>query len=219
VTVARIVHIVDDDESFRQATARLLRSAGYTVAEYQTADDLLDELPTGPDPACLLLDVRMPNLSGPELQQRLEDLGFELPIVFLTGFGDIPTSVRAIKHGAEDFLTKPVDEKDLFDAIERAMARSQQARAVQRRLSELQLLYDKLTPREREVLEHVVLGRQSKQIAFDLGTTVRTVKAHRMHIMQKLNAKSVIELVSMARTLGILPMQASPTSAEAVRGQ
>jgi RNA polymerase sigma factor (sigma-70 family) len=202
--MTKIVHIVDDDASFREAIARLLRTAGYIVSEHQTADDLLERLPDGADPVCLLVDVRMPNLRGPELQERLSGLGLALPIIFLTGYGDIPTTVRAMKHGAEDFLTKPVNEDELFDAIERAMARQRRALSRRDRLGTLQQLVEKLTPRERQVFEEVAHGRQNKQIAFDLGTTVGTIKAHRQRVMEKLNAKSVIELVSIARSLAIL---------------
>lgn len=210
IAMTKIVHIVDDDASFREAIARLLRTAGYIVSEHQTADDLLGRLPDGADPVCLLVDVRMPNLSGPELQERLSGLGLALPIIFLTGYGDIPTTVRAMKHGAEDFLTKPVNEDELFDAIERAIARQRRAISRRDRLGTLQQLVEKLTPREREVFEGVAHGRQNKQIAFDLGTTVRTIKAHRQRVMEKLNAKSVIELVSIARSLAILRDDALP---------
>jgi FixJ family two-component response regulator len=203
--MTKVVHVVDDDGSFRQATARLLRTAGYIVVEHETADALLTDLPDGADPGCLLLDVSMPGLSGLELQEKLRAARGALPIVFLTGHGDIPMSVRAIKLGAEDFLIKPVGEEQLFDAIERAIARHTRTRAQQARLEELHLLVGKLTPREREVFEQVVRGRQNKQIAFDLGTTARTIKAHRQRVMQKLGAKSLIELVSIARTVGSLP--------------
>jgi len=202
--MSKVVHIVDDDESFRVATARLLRTAGYVVCEHETADALLCHPPVGVDPTCLLLDVSMPGLSGLELQEKLAVTEGALPIVFLTGHGDIPMSVHAMKLGAEDFLTKPVGERQLFEAIERAIARHTRTRVRQDRMEALHLLVGKLTPREREVFEQVARGRQNKQIAFDLGTSVRTIKAHRQRVMEKLGAKSVIELVSIARTLGVL---------------
>lgn len=212
--MTKIVHIVDDDDSFRAATARLLKAAGYVVCEHATAEALLSELPDGADSTCLLLDVSMPGLSGLELQERIAATrgARALPIVFLTGHGDIPTSVRAIKSGAEDFLTKPVGERQLFDAIERAIARHMQARVAMDRLEALHLLVGKLTPRESQVFEQVAHGRQNKQIAFDLGTTVRTIKAHRRRVMEKLGAKSLIELVSIARTVGVIADDEPPSN-------
>ena len=204
IKMAKVVHIVDDDDSFRAATARLLRTAGYAVYEHETGDSLLAHLPIEPDPTCLLLDVSMPGITGLELQEKLAATAAGLPIVFLTGHGDIPTSVRAIKLGAEDFLTKPVAEQQLYDAIERAIARHMQARIARDRLEGLHLLVAKLTPRESQVFEQVAHGRQNKQIAFDLGTTIRTIKAHRQRVMEKLGVKSLIELVSIARTVGVL---------------
>jgi FixJ family two-component response regulator len=203
--MSNTVHIVDDDASFREATARLLRTAGFDVVEYASADQILERLPRDAEPACLLLDVRMPRVTGPQLQDQLMELGFTVPVVFLTGYGDIPMTVRAMKRGAEDFLTKPVDAEQLFDAIERAMARHRTTMAQHSRMEALQVRTDKLTPREREVFEHVAKGRQNKQIAFELGTTVRTIKAHRHRVMEKLDAMSLIELVSIARALGVLP--------------
>jgi FixJ family two-component response regulator len=201
--MASLIHIVDDDASFRTATARLLRTAGYDVVEYETAEHLLQLGDHGSEAACVLLDVRMPGVTGPELQERLLVLGSALPIVFLTGYGDIPMTVRAMKLGAEDFLTKPVDADRLFEAIERALAQYRKSRVRHDQIDALHRLIDKLTPREKEVFEHVAKGRQNKQIAYDLGATVRTIKAHRQHVMEKLHAKSVIELVSIARDLGI----------------
>lgn len=201
----KVVHIVDDDGSFRATTARLLGTAGYDVIQHETAEDLLRKLTPASAPTCLLLDVRMPGVSGPELQERLIELGASIPVIFLTGYGDIPTTVRAMKHGAEDFLTKPVEAKHLFDSIERAIARHLFTMSEHDRLTALNLLVGTLTPREKEVFGEVVRGRQNKQIAFDLGTTIRTIKAHRQRVMMKLNARSVLDLVSIARTLGLLP--------------
>jgi RNA polymerase sigma factor (sigma-70 family) len=199
-----VVHVVDDDSSFRTAISRLLRAAGYEVVAYQSAAQLLERLPDEGEPNCILLDVRIPGLSGPELQGRLAALGSTLPIVFLTGHGDISTSVQTIKAGAEDFLTKPVSKDKLIDAIERAMTRHRAAREQHVQINSLRSLVAKLTPREREVFELVVRGKMNKQIAFDLGTTERTIKAHRQKVMEKVGAQSLAELVSIAERLGIL---------------
>lgn len=198
-----IVHVVDDDPSFRTAIARLLRASGYEVALYASAVQLL-EMPPNAAPGCVLLDVRMPGVSGPELQRRLAELGSTLPIVFLTGHGDIPMSVRAIKAGAEDFLSKPVPRATLLDAIERALARHRATQELHDRLNTLRNLLATLTPREAEVFALVVRGNRNKQIAHALGTTERTIKAHRQKVMQKLQARSLAELVTIAENLGPL---------------
>jgi FixJ family two-component response regulator len=200
-TLASVIHIVDDDESFRTALARLLRRAGYDVVTYASADDLLRLPPSSDDLCCILLDVQMPGLDGPELQDRLLTLGWAVPIVFLTGHGDIPLSVRAIKAGAEDFLTKPVETDKLLEVLDRALVRHQLARQESARFGALQCRIKVLTQREREVFDQVVRGRMNKQIAHDLGVTERTVKAHRHNIMEKTGALSVAELVSMAERL------------------
>jgi RNA polymerase sigma factor (sigma-70 family) len=207
MTDAPVIHIVDDDESFRTAVARLLRVSGYQVALYDSAHRLLEK-PPGTAPGCILLDVRMPGLSGPELQARLVAAGNPLPIVFLTGHGDIPTSVRAIKAGAEDFLSKPVPKKTLIDAIQRALARSEEAREQSLRLGALRALVASLTPRESQVFALVVRGKLNKQIAHELGTSERTIKAHRHAIMQKLKVASLAEAVSIAERLGLLALAA-----------
>ena len=199
-----IVHVVDDDASFRTAISRLLRAVGYEVAVYESAQHLLDRLPIENRLGCILLDVQIPGLSGPELQERLTELGSALPVVFLTGHGDIPTSVRAIKGGAEDFLTKPVPKDKLLDAIERSLARYETARARDEQLSSLRALVATLTRRERQVFELVVRGRMNKQIAHELGTAERTIKAHRQRVMTKLRAQSLAEIVAIAERLGIL---------------
>jgi RNA polymerase sigma factor (sigma-70 family) len=201
--LATLVHVVDDDASFRTAISRLLRASGYEVQAYESAHELLTRLPREELPSCILLDVEIPGLSGPELQARLAEIGSTLPIVFLTGHGDIPTSVRAIKAGAEDFLTKPVSRQKLLDAIERAMAKYRITRDREDRLKVLGSLLARLTPRERQVLDLVVRGRMNKQIAFELGMTERTVKAHRHNIMMKMQVRTLAELVSMAERLGI----------------
>jgi FixJ family two-component response regulator len=199
-----VIHLVDDDVSFRRAISRLLHAFGFEVAAYGSARELLDHLAQPTEPSCILLDVQIPGLTGPELQDRLIALGYELPVIFLTGHGDIPTSVQAIKAGAEDFLTKPVPSEVLYKAIVRALARHRLLLEQKQRLKSLQDLVCALTPREREVFELVVQGRLNKQIAFQLGATERTIKAHRHKIMEKVRAGSLAELVVIAERLGIL---------------
>jgi FixJ family two-component response regulator len=204
VKLPGLIHVVDDDASFRTAMERRLKLAGYEVNTYASGQDLLDLLPDSERPACILLDVQIPGLSGPELQARLLELGSTLPIVFLTGHADTPTTVRAIKAGAEDFLTKPVSSEELIDAIERAMARQEAVRSQHRKLDLLRGLVASLTPRERQVFDLIVRGKINKQIAFELGTTERTVKAHRHQVMEKMEVHSFAELVSVAERLGML---------------
>lgn len=197
-----LVHVVDDDASFRTAIERRLTLAGYHVATYPSAQQLLESLPDESKPGCILLDVQIPGLGGLEFQGRLNALGSTLPIVFLTGFADTATTVRAIKAGAEDFLTKPVESEQLLGAIERALARHAVLRGERRRLQEVSTLAAGLTARERQVFALVVRGKLNKQIAFDLGTTERTIKAHRHQVMEKMKAQSLAELVRIAERLG-----------------
>ena len=198
------IHIVDDDDSFRTAMERRLKLSGYQVATYPSALQLLDRLPDENEPSCILLDVRIPGMSGPELQGRLNELGSTLPIVFLTGHADTPTAVRTIKAGAEDFLTKPVESEQLIGAIERALARQASRRGEWHRLEEMRGLVAALTSRERQVFGLVVRGRLNKQIAHELGATERTIKAHRHQVMEKTKVQSLAELVSIAERLGLL---------------
>lgn len=198
-----VIHVVDDDESFRNAVARLLRAAGYQVALYESGDHLLAN-PLGNGPGCILLDMRMSGLSGLDLQDRLSKLHSILPIVFLTGYGSIPMSVQAIKAGAEDFLPKPVSKATLLEAVERALIRYQERRQQRDRLDELRALVSALTQREREVFALVVRGKLNKQIAHELGTSERTIKAHRHVVMEKLKVHSLAEAVSIAERLGLL---------------
>ena len=202
--MARTVYVVDDDASFRAAVERRLKKAGYIVATYPSAQQLLDNLPDEEQPGCILLDVRIPDLSGPELQDRLAQVGSTLPIVFLTGYTDVPTTVRTIKAGAEDFLTKPVSSEQLLRAIEQAIARHEVSRGVKHKLDILRDLLATLTPRERQVFERVVQGKINKQIAQQLGATERTIKAHRHRVMEKMKVQSLAELVSIAERLGVL---------------
>jgi len=214
VTVAApTIHIVDDDAPFRTAMGRLLGLCGYRVALYESAAQLL-AAPISNEPGCILLDVRMSGLSGPQLQDRLAELGNPLPIIFVTGHGDIPTSVRAIKAGAEDFLTKPVAKQKLLAAIERALKRDSQRRAHDDELGALRARVSRLTPRETEVFALVVRGKLNKQIAGDLGTSERTVKAHRQKVMEKCEVRSLAELVLFAERLG---MVAAPAPSVAPR--
>ena len=199
-----VVHIVDDDASFRTAIERRLKKAGYEVATYPSAQHLLDCLPNESELGCILLDVRIPGLSGPELQARLSELGSALPIVFLTGYAEVQTTVRAIKAGAEDVLTKPVSSEELLGAIERALARHQVTRSQRNKLDVVRAHIAKLTPREREVFELVIRGNTNKQVANVLGATERTIKAHRHRVMEKMQVQSLAELVSLAERAGIL---------------
>ncbi len=199
-----LVHIVDDDASFRTAIERRLRKAGYEVATYPSAQHLLDCLPNESELACILLDVRIPGLSGPELQERLSELGSTVPIVFLTGYAEVQTTVRAIKAGAEDVLTKPVSSEELLGTIERALAHHQVTRNQKNKLDVVRAHVAKLTPREREVFELVIRGKTNKQVANVLGATERTIKAHRHRVMEKMQVQSLAELVSLAERAGIL---------------
>jgi FixJ family two-component response regulator len=201
-----IIHIVDDDPSFRTAVTRLLRAAKYEVRGYASASEFLESASCNA-PGCILLDLRMPGVGGLDLQQSLARMEERLPIIFLTGHGDIPASVRAMKAGAVDFLTKPIRRETLLGAVENALGVDAKGRAAREVLRELQNRYENLTPREREVLAHVVSGKLNKQIAFDLGTAERTIKAHRAAIMEKLHVQSVAELVRLAQELGVEPIR------------
>jgi FixJ family two-component response regulator len=194
------IHVVDDDESLRTALMRLLRAAGYVVRTYASAGDFLLNKPENA-PGCMILDVRMPGPSGFELQEAIAKLDESLPIIFLSGHGDIPMSVRAIKAGAVDFLTKPVRRETLLQAVRTALAGSAERCATRELLHSLRSRYESLTPREREVFARVVSGKLNKQIAGELGTCERTVKAHRAHVMEKMQLTSVAELVHAADLL------------------
>jgi RNA polymerase sigma factor (sigma-70 family) len=198
-----LVHIVDDDASFRTAIERRLKKAGYEVASYPSAQHLLDQLPSESELGCILLDMRIPGLSGPELQARLSELGSNLPIVFLTGYAEVQSTVRAIKAGAEDVLTKPVSSEELLGAIERALAHHEVVRGQRNKLDVVRAHIAKLTPREREVFELVIRGKTNKQVGNVLGATERTIKAHRHRVMEKMQVQSLAELVSLAERAGI----------------
>ena len=197
------VHVVDDDASFRIAIERRLKNAGYEVVTYPSAQHFLDRMPSESELGCVLLDVRIPGLSGPELQRRLSELGSTLPIVVLTGRPDIPITVRAIKAGAEDVLTKPVSSDKLLQAIERAIAHHEARRGLKSKLDLVRARIERLTPRERQVFELVIRGQTNKQVAKALGSTERTIKAHRQRVMEKSEVQSLAELVSLAERVGV----------------
>lgn len=201
------VYVVDDDASFRTAMTRLLRAGGYAVQTFKSAAEFLEQLLPRDLPGCVLADLRMPGQSGLDLQALLAKADNPIPVIFLTGHGDIPTTVRAMQHGAVDFLTKPVKKQNLFGALQRALARAAEVREERERIAKLRARFDVLTPREREVLAHVISGKLNKQIAADLGTGERTIKAHRASIMDKLQVQSVAELVRLAQELGIQPVR------------
>ena len=200
---------MDDDPSVRQGLQRLIRSVGWKAETFASAQEFLARPPTEA-PSCLVLDLQLPDLSGLDLQKRMAEVGLETPIVFLTGHGNIPASVQAMKAGAVEFLTKPVDEQDLLRAIQEAIERDRRTRQQHADMRQLRDRYESLTPREQEVMRQVVSGLLNKQIAAELRITEDTVKFHRGHIMRKMRADSLADLVRMAETLGIRPPQRSP---------
>ena len=207
-----VVHVIDDDESLRGALCRLLGAAGFEARQYESAGEFLLSW-TGDTPGCLLLDIRMPGPSGMDLQRALSQRADSPPVVFLTGYGDIPMSVLAIKRGAVDFLTKPIEREALLAAVKTAIERDLARREGHDRQQDLQHNYETLTARERQVFVQVAEGRLNKQIAASLNTCERTVKAHRAHVMQKLHVHSVAELVHLAVQLeaGSPPVPSSAT--------
>jgi RNA polymerase sigma factor (sigma-70 family) len=197
------VFIVDDDAPLRESLRNLIRSVGLRVELFASAQEFLQS--RQPDaPSCLVLDVRMPGLSGLDLQKQTSEAGLEIPIIFITGHGDVPMTVRAMKAGAVEFLTKPFRDQDLLDAIQQALERSRNAREQRAATKELRQRFASLTPREREVMERVVAGLLNKQIGAELGTSETTVKIHRHQVMEKMGAGSLPELVRMADRLGIV---------------
>jgi len=197
------VFLVDDDASVRRALGRLIKSAGHNVQTFASAREFLGTKTGSEEAACLVLDVRMPGLTGMDLQRELQTINRNVPIVFITGHGDIPMSVKAMKAGAVDFLSKPVKDTDLLRAIERAIARACRDRAEREIVEDIQGRVEKLTPREREVMSLVVRGLLNKQIAFELGTVEKTVKVHRARVMEKMQVESLAELVRLAGKVGI----------------
>ena len=199
-----IVFIVDDDDSVRKALTRLIKSVDLNAEAFASAHDFLKrESHNGP--ACLILDMRMPGLSGLDLQDELVAAGRTLPIIFISAHGSIPISVRAMKAGAVDFIEKPFEDQTLLDAINQSLKKDRLAKLEQAELREIQQRVDSLTPREREVFAHVVSGELNKQIAFKLGTTERTIKAHRARVMKKMQAKSLADLIRLAERVSPCP--------------
>lgn len=201
---SQMVFLIDDEPSVLKALARVIGATGFRTASFSSPQSFLEQY----EPAargCLVLDVSMPGFTGLELQQALIEKNCSLPIVFLTARGDIPTSVRAMKHGAVDFLTKPVDDNDLIAAVDRALDQEATDHVRRAQIAELQMRFSMLTSREQEVLGHVIAGRLNKQIAAVLGTTEKTVKVHRARVMEKMQAQSLAELVRLSGTAGISP--------------
>jgi len=206
-----IVFVIDDDRMIRDGLQSLIRSVGLRVETFASAQEFLGA--KRPDtPACLVLDVRMPGLSGLDLQLKLRDDGIPIPIIFITGHGDIPMSVRAMKEGAHEFLTKPVRGQDLLDSVQKALASDRALRRERREANEIRARFESLTPREKEVLELVVAGLLNKQIADQLGMSELTVKTHRAHVMEKTQAESLAHLVRMSERLKTATRKSGSTS-------
>lgn len=197
-----LITIIDDDASFRRSAARLIRTAGYKVQAFAGADEFL-RCKYPETTSCIVLDVCMPGLSGLDLQRELANTDIDIPLIFITGHGDIPTSVRAMKAGAIEFLTKPFRERDLLNSIAQAIQRDRDTRREKATLQKLRARYESLTPRQRQVLALVVAGKLNKQIAAELNTVEKTIKFHRAHVMQKMEVTSVAELVRVAASLKI----------------
>jgi FixJ family two-component response regulator len=212
-----IVYVVDDDASLRTTIQQLLEAAGHRVITYASAQQLLDQRPDENSPGCILLDVRMPGLSGPEVQGRLTEFGSTLPIVFLTGYMDIMVTVKALKAGADNFFIKPVRSDELLKALEKAIARHETALALKGELQTLRARLSTLTPRQRQVFEIIVRGKKNKKAARELGCTERTIKAHRQVIMEKMKVQTVSQLV-VAERLGVLAQASGPSKDETGAG-
>jgi FixJ family two-component response regulator len=200
-----VIHIIDDDASLRGALDSLFRSTGLVTRQYDSVAAFMSASPAPEEAGCLVLDVRMPGMSGLDFQQRLEELGVRLPAVLMTGHGDIPMSVRAMKAGAVDFLAKPFRDQEMLDAVAAALERDRTQRAETGKLDALRNAYKTLSPRERQVMALVAAGKMNKQVAGDLGLSEITVKIHRGAAMRKMGAKTLADLVRMAELLGLSP--------------
>ena len=201
-----VVYVVDDDISVRESLELLIRDAGWQVELFRSAQEFLRH-PKVAVPSCLVLDVKLPGLTGLDLQKQVAADRGDMPIIFITGYGDVPTTVRAMKAGAVEFLTKPFRDQDLLDAVEAGLARDRSRRESDRTLAALKQRFDTLSSREREIMFHVVAGRLNKQIANDIGIAESTVKVHRTHLMRKMKARSLPELSRMADVLNVRPQQ------------
>ena len=204
------IFIVDDDIVFNKSLARLVKSIGFEVESYTSAEEFLETRPYK-GPSCLLLDVRMPGLTGPVLQRELANRNITIPVIFLTAHGDVPTGVKAMKDGAIDFLLKPVEEKKLFEAIDKALDKDTQLKKEQKEIDRINRLLASLTTREYEILRWIITGMLNKQIAFSLEISERTVKAHRSQVMHKLKVVSVAELVRLTQKANISPIKKGAT--------
>ena len=203
------VFVVDDDLSVRESLGLLLNSAGYSVRTYTLAQEFLASEHSGKGPTCLILDVEMPGLSGLELQEELSSKDYAIPIIFITGHGDIPMSVRAMKKGAVEFLPKPFDDSDLLAAVDEAIQKDSQTRTDQEERRHIRQRLDLLTPREYEILTYLITGILNKQIAYSLNIAERTVKAHRKKVMEKIGVESIAELVRLTEKAGVRPADVS----------
>ena len=203
------VFVVDDDPSIRKSLNLLLSSAGYGVKTFDSAKEFLESERDSPGPACLVLDVKMPGLSGLDLQKELKSRKYNIPIIFITGHGDIPMSVQAMKKGAVDFLPKPFDDGELLGAVNEALLKDSQARADLDEQKHIMQRLDSLTTREHEVLSYLITGMLNKQIAYELNISERTVKAHRKHVLDKMGVDSIAELVRLTEKAGVKPADVS----------
>lgn len=208
-TANATVFVVDDDPAILKALSRLFRSLGYKVEVFESAKSFIDKKPDNKGPTCLVLDMQLPGLNGFEVHEMLNQEVYTLPVVYITGHGDIPMSVKAMKKGAVDFLSKPVDENDLLKAVEQALKQAEDDLGKQEEERHINQLIQSLTPREYEILSYVITGLLNKQIAYELDISEKTVKVHRGRVMQKLNVNSVPELVRLAEKAGIAPAEVS----------
>jgi len=204
-----IVFVVDDDPSIRESLSLLLSSAGYGIKTFASAEEFLNSEPGTPGPACLVLDVKMPGLSGLDLQEELKSRNIIIPIIFITGHGDIPMSVQAMKTGAVDFLPKPFDDDNLLDSVKETLLKDSQAHADLNEQKHVLQRLDSLTTREHEVLTYLITGMLNKQIAYELNISERTVKAHRKQVLDKMGVNSIAELVRLTEKMGVKPADVS----------